>query len=58
LIREASPQHESFINELAPEGLTKLEEEAEGGEVDEIYWAASRFCMGRKLFSTCQECLV
>jgi hypothetical protein len=48
LIREASPQCESIIIDLAPEGITKLEEEAEGGEVDEIYGAASRFCIGRK----------
>jgi hypothetical protein len=57
LIREASSQHESIINELAPEAITKLEEEAEGGEFDEIYWAASRFCMERKLFSIRQGML-
>jgi len=52
LIRGAPPERESIINELAPEGIANLEEEGKGGEVDEIYWAASRFCMGRKLFST------
>jgi hypothetical protein len=30
---------------------------AEGGEVDEIYWAASKFCVGRKLFSIHQGML-
>jgi hypothetical protein len=57
LIREAPPERESIINELAPEGIAKLEEEAKGGNVDEIYCAASRFCMGRKLFSTRQGML-
>jgi hypothetical protein len=57
LIREASPQRESIINELAPEGITKLKEEAEGGEVNEIYWAALRFYIGRKMFSTRQRML-
>jgi hypothetical protein len=58
LIGEASSQRESITDDLAPEGIAKLEEEVNGGEVDEIYWAASRFCMGRKLFLPTKECLV
>ncbi|KAG4428186.1 hypothetical protein IFR05_016330 [Cadophora sp. M221] len=37
---------------LAPEGLPALRKFAEKGSLDEIYWATSRFCTGRKIFST------
>ncbi|KAH7364804.1 heterokaryon incompatibility protein-domain-containing protein [Rhexocercosporidium sp. MPI-PUGE-AT-0058] len=37
---------------LAPVGLPALRKTAEKGSLDEIYWATSRFCTGRKLFST------
>jgi hypothetical protein len=52
LIREALKQGRFITDELAPEGMAALEQVAQNGDVDEIYWAASRFCMGRKLFST------
>jgi hypothetical protein len=52
LIREATKEGKSIVAELAPEGLAALEDVAQYGNIDEIYWAASRFCMGRKLFST------
>jgi hypothetical protein len=58
LIREASPQRESIINELAPEGIAKLEEEAKGGEVDEIYWQLQDFAWEENYFLHAKECLV
>ncbi|PVH79089.1 HET-domain-containing protein [Cadophora sp. DSE1049] len=43
---------EAVTATLVPEGLPGLRKLAEKGSVDEIYWATSRFCSGRKLFST------
>lgn len=57
LIREATKQGRSIAGELTPEGIAALEEVAKSGDIDNIYWAASRFCMGRKLFSTQQGML-
>lgn len=37
--------------------MVALQQTAQRGNVDEIYWAASRFCTGRKLFSTRQGLL-
>ncbi|KAH9205109.1 heterokaryon incompatibility protein-domain-containing protein [Leptodontidium sp. 2 PMI_412] len=37
---------------LAPQGLPALRKLAEEGSLDEIYWAISRFCTGRNVFST------
>lgn len=51
LIRAAKFE-KAMVEDLAPEGTEELERAAQGGGVDEIYWAASRFCLGRKLFST------
>jgi hypothetical protein len=52
LMQEAHIQDPTIINSLAPEGKPALKALAKAGSVDEIYWAATRFCMGRTLFST------
>jgi hypothetical protein len=50
LLQEASNQGGSARQYLAPEGMMALQQTAQCGNVDEIYWAASRFSTGRKLF--------
>ncbi|CZR52699.1 uncharacterized protein PAC_02576 [Phialocephala subalpina] len=52
LIKEAYNEGKFIPMDLAPEGRAKLRETAQGEDIDGIYWAASRFCTGRKLFST------
>ncbi|KAI6717429.1 hypothetical protein JHW43_000085 [Diplocarpon mali] len=45
-------EREALTSMLAPKGLEELQQLATSGALDEIYWATSRFCTGRKLFST------
>lgn len=52
LIKEAYNQGRFIPMDLAPEGNTKLRKSAAGEDIDGIYWSASRFCTGRKVFST------
>ena len=52
LVREASKQGRDKLHELLPEGMDTLESIAKKRNVDDIYWAASRFCTGRKVFCT------
>ncbi|KAE8450788.1 hypothetical protein EG329_005701 [Mollisiaceae sp. DMI_Dod_QoI] len=52
LTKEAYNQGRIIPLNLAPEGRSKLRETAKGEGIDGIYWAASRFCTGRKIFST------
>jgi hypothetical protein len=52
LVKEASKQERDKLHELLPEGMDVLEPIAKKRNVDDIYWAASRFCTGRKVFCT------
>lgn len=52
LIKEAYVEGRFIPMNLAPEGRAKHREAANGVDIDGIYWATSRFCAGRKLFST------
>ncbi|KUJ13377.1 HET-domain-containing protein [Mollisia scopiformis] len=52
LMKEAQNQGRSVSIDLAPEGDSSIRQASEGVEIDGIYWATSRFCAGRKLFST------
>ncbi|KAE9378651.1 hypothetical protein N431DRAFT_146487 [Stipitochalara longipes BDJ] len=57
MAREALKQGRSISDELFPEGMEKIRKLANGKSVDDIYWAASRFCSGRKVFCTKQGML-
>lgn len=57
LVGEASKQGKGISDELIPEGMDVLDGLAKIRSVDDIYWAASRFCTGRKVFCTKQGAL-
>ncbi|KAH8769679.1 heterokaryon incompatibility protein-domain-containing protein [Hyaloscypha sp. PMI_1271] len=57
LADEAEKKGREMSDGLFPEGKEALHRIANGKSVDEIYWAASRFCTGRKVFCTKQGTL-
>jgi hypothetical protein len=57
LIRKALSEGKFIAEELALEGVAAIQEAAKDGNVDEIYWATSKFCMGRQLFSAREDML-
>jgi Heterokaryon incompatibility protein (HET) len=54
LALEAAKQGKEINEALFPEGMDTLRDFANGRNVDDIYWSASRFCTGRKVFCTQQ----
>ncbi|PMD37053.1 HET-domain-containing protein [Hyaloscypha variabilis F] len=57
LAQEALKYGRSISHELIPEGMDILYRTSGGRSIDDIYWAASRFCSGRKVFCTKQGML-
>jgi hypothetical protein len=52
LIKEAYNQGRYIPIDLSPESNSQMRETAAGEDIDGIYWSVSRFCTGRKVFST------
>jgi hypothetical protein len=57
LADEAEKKGREMSDGLFPEGKEALRRIANGRSVDDMYWAASRFCTGRKVFCTKQGTL-
>ena len=54
LAQEISNQGRRMLKELIPEGTEELHRRANGKSIDDIYWSASRFSSGRRVFATKQ----
>jgi hypothetical protein len=57
LADEAEKKGRETSDELCPESKEALHRTANGRSVDDMYWVASRFCTGRKVFCTKQGTL-